>query len=330
MLERIVDADNLSRIKREIAALPEIYKKVMIMYYFDGFSVAETAKILSIPENRVKQRLFAAKNKIRTEVSDIKEKTATQTEEVKSSGSAEIQIIDSLVSMIENRLQGTGEHPGRASLFVKILIDAMLKKGIYAEEMKGWNADMIASVSRIHDIGKLAVPDTILMNKGALTQEEVNIIRRHTLVGEEILQKMFDSDNNDKPLLKHAKLFVGNHHEYWNGEGFPRGLRGTEIPLQGRIMAVADWYETLVSERPYKKAFAPSEAENIIKTNSEIHFDPSIVAVLDDDDVKNKHICGNCNETSLYNANLTGWRRSHCHWYGGIVKASIRSKNVIF
>jgi len=235
--------------------------------------------------------IFAAREKIRKEVSDMSEKTTTPTNEIKqdtkSTAPAETHILDALVGMIEQRLKGTGEHPERASLFVKILIKAMLKKGIYADEMKGWDAGLMASASRVHDIGKIAVSDTILMNKGTLTQEEVDIMRRHTLVGEEILQKMYDSGNINTPLLNHAKIFVGSHHEYWNGEGFPRGLKGEEIPLQGRIMAVADWYETLISERPYKKAFTPSEAENIIKTNSGIHFDPTIVALLEDDDVKN-------------------------------------------
>lgn len=290
VLERIVDADNLSRIKREISALPEIYKNVMIMYYFDGLSIAETAKNLGIPENRVKQRLFAAREKIRKEVSDMTKKSTDQTEKTNQNkklySPAEICILDSLVSTVENRLQGTGEHPERASLFVKILIAAMLKKGVYADEMKDWDADLMASASRVHDIGKLAVPDSILMNKGALTQEEVNIMRRHTVIGEEILQIMYISDSGDTPLLNHAKVFAGSHHEYWNGEGFPRGLKGEEIPLQGRIMIIADWYETLVSERPYKKAFTPSEAENIIKANSGVHFDPKITAVFDDNDVK--------------------------------------------
>jgi putative two-component system response regulator len=215
-----------------------------------------------------------------------------QTEELSHEKSSyeshEIKLINTLAGMIENRLEGTGEHPERASLFVKILINAMLEKGVYTDEMKGWDADRIACASRIYDIGKIAVPDTILMNKGALTQEEVDIMRRHTLAGEEILQKVYDSDGINTPLLTHAKIFVGSHHEYWNGEGHPRGLKGEEIPLQGRIMAVADWYETLVSERPYKKAFTCDEAENIIKNYAGIYFDPLIIAVFDDDSVKKK------------------------------------------
>jgi putative two-component system response regulator len=162
----------------------------------------------------------------------------------------------------------------------------MQKNGVYANEIKDWDADMMSSASRVHDIGKIAVPDNILMNKGALTQDEVNIVRRHTLVGEEILQKMYDSGSINTPLLNHAKIFVGSHHEYWNGKGFPKRLKGKEIPLQGRIMMIADWFETLISERPYKTACPPDAAIKVIQTHSGTHFDPTIVALFDDDDVR--------------------------------------------
>jgi len=288
ILERIVDAENLSRIKLEIAALPEIYKNVMIMHYFDGLSVAEIAGSLGIPENNVKQRLFAAREKIKKEVNPMGEKQIKQTKKVnqqKDSSKLGETILNILVDLMQNRLVGIGENPEHASLYVKILIDVMIKKGIYINEMKNWDVDSVVSASRIHDIGKLAIPDIILSKPGELTQEEAEIMRGHTSKGEEILNTIIFS-SGETQLLNHAKLFIRSHHERWNGEGHPNKLKGEEIPLEGRIMAVADVYETLVSERPYKAALTCKEAEDFIKNNAGIIFDPLIVDVFDDDDIK--------------------------------------------
>ena len=299
ILERIVDSENLSRIKREIAALPEIYRNSMIMHYLDGLSVSEIAGSLGIPENRVKQRLFAAREKIKKEVFGMneKEKPVKKTEKTKEAAAIDqkeqflqqgkSKILDTLASVLEFRCKQTGEHPERAALYVKILIDAMIKKGIYTDEIKNWDINEVVSASRVHDIGKIAISDNILMKSGKLTQDESEIMRSHISKGEEILDKI-SAVAGDTQLFRHAKLFIGSHHERWNGEGFPRGLKGENIPLQGRIMAVADVYETLVSERPYKAALTYKEAEDFIKNNSGIIFDPMIAGVLDDDGIKAK------------------------------------------
>ena len=280
ILEQIIDADDLSRIKREISALPEIYKNAMMMHYLDGLSVAEIAGSLGIPENRVKQRLFTARKKIKKEVLNMSGKQTKHSGE--SNETQVLNIINTLADVIEYRLDGTGEHSKHISLFVKILIEAMMKKGVYADEMKNWDADIVATASSIHDIGKIGISDIILLKPARLTQEEYEVMKRHTKLGEEILEKVI-SNSGSSSIFRHAKIFAASHHERWNGEGFPKGLKGTDIPLEARIIAVADVYDSLVYPRPYKEGvLTHEEAVNVIKDNSGTIFDPAIVAVFDD------------------------------------------------
>jgi putative two-component system response regulator len=123
------------------------------------------------------------------------------------------------------------------------------------------------------------VPDVILNKSGKLTPEEYEEMKKHALEGERIVDKII-AKTGEATFLHHAKLFAGYHHEKWNGEGYPFGLNGGEIPLEGRIMAIADVYDALVSERPYKKPFSHKKAEDIINQDAGTHFDPAIVEVF--------------------------------------------------
>jgi putative two-component system response regulator len=187
-------------------------------------------------------------------------------------------IVSVLTNMVESRDEVTGGHVERTSMYVKVLLDAMLEMGIYAEQTRGLDMSMFVSSARMHDIGKIIVSDLILNKPGKLTDEEFAIIKKHAAAGEQIIDQIAAQTSmvND-PFLQNAKLAAGHHHEKWNGTGYPRGLRGEEISLQGRIMAVADVYDALGSDRPYKKAFSDEEAADIIAGDSGKHFDPKIV-----------------------------------------------------
>lgn len=188
-------------------------------------------------------------------------------------------IIMVVSALVESRDELTGGHIERTSHYIKLLIDGMLAAGIYADEIKGWSVDTVVSSALLHDVGKIKIPNEILNKPGKLTPQEFDIMRTHTLIGkrtiDEIIEKTSEAD-----FLQHAKLFAEYHHERWDGKGYPHGLKGKDIPLEGRIMAIADVYDALISDRPYKKAFSREETEKIILGDSGSAFDPDLIKVF--------------------------------------------------
>jgi len=184
-----------------------------------------------------------------------------------------------LANMVENRDTLTGRHIERTTRYIKILLNTMKNNNIYTDVINDWNFDMVASSARLHDIGKIVITDLILNKSDSLTSDEYDRMKIHASEGEKIIDSIIE-DSGDGFFLQNAKLFAGSHHEKWDGTGYPRGLKGTDIPLQGRIMAIADVYDALVSERSYKKAFSHEEAVSIIKKNSGTQFDPKLIDVF--------------------------------------------------
>jgi len=211
----------------------------------------------------------------------VRERTAHLEQKTKQMESLYDNIISILADVVESRDHLTGGHIERTTIQTKILIDAMLERGVYADEIKSWNSDLVASSARLHDIGKIAVPDSILNKPDKLNEEEYEIMKKHVNAGEHIIDKII-SKTNEEIFWNRAKTFASYHHERWDGTGYPRGLKGLEIPLQGRILAVVDVYDALISERVYKKAFDHKKAVEIIKSESGKQFDPKIVEVFCD------------------------------------------------
>ncbi|MCL2696970.1 MAG: response regulator [Oscillospiraceae bacterium] len=188
-------------------------------------------------------------------------------------------IVNVLANMVENRDSMTGKHIERTTLYLKALMEAMTEQGVYTEEIKDWDFDMIASSSRLHDVGKIVITDLILNKPGKLEPEEFDIIKTHPAEGERIISEI-QKESGDEAFLQNAKLFALYHHEKWDGTGYPYGLKGGKIPLHGRIMAIVDVYDALTSDRPYKRAFTHEEAIKIISGSSGSHFDPKITDVF--------------------------------------------------
>jgi putative two-component system response regulator len=139
--------------------------------------------------------------------------------------------------------------------------------------------DFFIPSAQLHDVGKIAISDTILKKPEKLTPQEFEIMKKHTLIGENAIDSIIKrSKKND--FLDHARIFAGTHHEKWDGTGYPRGLKGKDIPLQGRIMAIADVYDALTAWRPYKQPMPPNEAAEIIYNDSGKHFDPVLVDIF--------------------------------------------------
>jgi len=182
-------------------------------------------------------------------------------------------IVFVLSDMIENRDKGTGGHIDRISSYIRILVEAMLARGILETELGDMDKELLISAARLHDVGKILIPDAILNKSGKLTDEEFEVMKTHSAEGMRIIDKII-FHTGDLEFLRNAKLFAGFHHERWDGKGYPHGLHKHDIPLLGRIMAIVDVYDALVSVRPYKKAFTSDEAVWIITDCADTQFDP--------------------------------------------------------
>jgi putative two-component system response regulator len=182
-------------------------------------------------------------------------------------------ILNTVTEMVEFRDDVTGGHIERTQSYLKLLVDKLLTERIYWEEVSAWNLEFLIPSAQLHDVGKIAISDAILNKPGKLTSEEFSIMKKHASIGEAAIEGIMKT-TTDNDFLHHAKIFAGAHHEKWDGSGYPRGLKNSAIPLQGRLMAVADVYDALIAVRPYKEPLSTQEAERIILEGKEKHFDP--------------------------------------------------------
>ncbi|MDR2952664.1 MAG: response regulator [Treponema sp.] len=188
-------------------------------------------------------------------------------------------IVSALADIVENRDRAMDGHIERTTAYIRILIEAMKERGVYADIIKTWDTERVVLSARLHDMGKIAISDTILNKQDKLTDEEFEIIKAHAGEGVKIIERMVEQ-TGEADFLRNAKLFAGYHHEHWDGTGYPGRLKGTDIPLQGRIMAIADVFDALVSSRSYKEAFTNEDAVNTIAVNAGKQFDPKLVEVF--------------------------------------------------
>ncbi|MCL2226394.1 MAG: response regulator [Oscillospiraceae bacterium] len=199
----------------------------------------------------------------------VKEKT----QEVVSLKNA---VLKTTAELVEHRDATTGNHIDRTQRYIKILIGAIKEYGVYEKEISALDVELVLQSSALHDVGKISIKDSILLKPGPLTPEEFEEMKEHTTFGERIILDIKDS-TTDSDFLEYARILAVTHHEKWDGNGYPHGLKGEDIPLLGRIMAIADVYDALVTDRPYKKAFPHSKAVMIIEDGKGTHFDPTLV-----------------------------------------------------
>jgi len=202
----------------------------------------------------------------------VKEKTKTVQE-------LQNAVLKTMAELVECRDDITGGHIERTTSYLKILVGALLKQNVYREEVSSWDIDFFIQSAQLHDVGKIAIKDDILLKPSKLSEQEFAEMKNHTVFGMKVIQKIGES-TTERTFLHHAEILAGSHHEKWNGTGYPLGLSGENIPLQGRLMAIADVYDALTNERPYKPAFSHEEAVRIIRNDSGTHFDPNLVNVF--------------------------------------------------
>jgi len=188
---------------------------------------------------------------------------------------------DSILEMLANvtaiRDNETGAHIKRTTGYVELLVNNLIKVKHEDYVIRSEFAENLIKSAKLHDIGKVAIPDSTLLKPSKLTDFEFDLIKKHTVFGAHILDQAINELGDDSYFLYVARQLIISHHEKWNGKGYPFGLAGAEIPLAGRIMAVADVYDALVSERPYKAPLSHDEAFNIILKDAGTHFDPVLL-----------------------------------------------------
>jgi putative two-component system response regulator len=178
----------------------------------------------------------------------------------------QLQIIRRLGRAAEYKDNETGLHVIRMSHYSRLIAEALDLPDNYS--------DLIFKAAPMHDVGKIGIPDSVLLKPGKLDDQEWELMRQHPQFGTDII------GDHDSELLKEAGIIALTHHEKWDGSGYPNGLKGQDIPLSARIVAIADVFDALTTERPYKKAWEVSEAVALIDQESGRHFDPELVAVF--------------------------------------------------
>jgi Response regulator containing a CheY-like receiver domain and an HD-GYP domain len=189
------------------------------------------------------------------------------------------EIAIAFAEISESRDKLTPGHARRSAELVEKTVEELNSEGFYSTSLTPYLVRNLVIAAPLHDVGKIVIPDVILNKPGRLNPREFEIMKSHTTEGKAILERI-SKEAGGAPLLSLAAEIAWTHHERWDGTGYPRGLRGNDIPLSGRIMAVADVYDALVSERPYKAAWSIEKALAEIISESGTHFDPIVAAAF--------------------------------------------------
>lgn len=193
----------------------------------------------------------------------VAERTAELKQAIGKIKLASLDTIHRLARAAEYKDEDTGAHIKRMSQYSAAIGRIM---GLGDRELEN-----ILYAAPMHDVGKIGIPDRILLKAGSLDEDEWEIVKKHTVIGAEILR------GSDAEFIRLAEVIALTHHEKWDGSGYPRGLRGSEIPLAGRIVAIADVFDALTSVRPYKEPFSIKESLDIVREGRGNHFDPDVV-----------------------------------------------------
>jgi putative two-component system response regulator len=230
-------------------------------------------KMLEAERANLEERVLQRTAELEATAASLR-KSKQETENLKNA------IIVAMASLAETRSNETGSHIIRTQSYVRALALALVDHSIYSDFLTPTNIDLLYKTAPLHDIGKVGVPDAILLKPGPLEPAEVEIMKRHAKIGGEIIAatgKLLDQSNSFLTLAAEIALC---HHEKWDGSGYPRGLKGNAIPISARLMAIADVYDAIISRRIYKKAMPHEDAVEAIREERGYHFDPHMVDVF--------------------------------------------------
>jgi len=204
-------------------------------------------------------------------------------DQVKEISETQMAAIFAMSKLAESRDPETGEHLERMREYCKLIAEKMSKMVKYENVIDNGFIENIYAASPLHDIGKVGIPDRVLIKPGQLDEAEWEIMRSHPIIGANTLRAV-DEQHPGNQFIKVGIAIAEYHHERWDGTGYPHGLTGDKIPLEARILALGDVYDALTSQRCYKKAFSREKANNIIIESVGTHFDPDVVKVYLDNE----------------------------------------------
>lgn len=210
--------------------------------------------------------------KLKNYTDSLEELLKKKTEELTETHS---RIIEAMASIIEYRNLESGSHIKRTGNLALMLVNQLIAHSEYSRILMDMNPPLIVKAVPLHDVGKIGVPDHILLKPGKLTAEEFEVIKTHTTIGKEIVESVLA--NEDSLYLRHCEDICHYHHERYDGKGYPKGLSGQNIPISARIVTVVDVYDALTSKRIYKPAFSHDEAMKVLSEGMGSQFDPVII-----------------------------------------------------
>ncbi len=274
----------LKRLRR-FAAIPVVFLTALRdeaseLKGFDLGAVDYVSKPFSPPRllKRIENQLLILRQRkiIQQHVENLERLVRKKTQEVFSLQSA---MLDTMADLVDFRGRLSGGHSTRAQLYLKAMVDELRDDSLYMDEIAAWDMNFLLPAVQLHDVGKIAIPDSILNKPEKLTHEEFEVMKTHVAIGVDVVKRIM-AKLPDHSFMEHMLRIVEAHHERWDGAGYPRGLKGEDIPLEGRLMAFADVYDALVSWRPYREAYTHEEAVEIMRNATGTHFDPSLMEVF--------------------------------------------------
>ena len=232
----------------------------------------------SILLKRIENQLLitSQRNMLNLYNQNLQDMVNAQTQEIKKLQNGILSIV---AEVVEFRNDMSGGHIERIICYMQVLADAILKDGIYKEDTANWDMDFLISAAQLHDVGKICIGEEIINKPGRLTADEFDEIKKHSAYGLMMIDKIEKAIGKHN-FLSYASEIAENHHERWDGGGYPAGLKEKEIPLLGRIMAIVDTYDALISARPYKQPMSATEALEEIIMGKGTAFDPVLVDVF--------------------------------------------------
>ncbi|MBS0346430.1 MAG: two-component system response regulator [Proteobacteria bacterium] len=245
---------------------------------FDAGAVDYITKPISPPLvlTRIRNHLTlkAASDFLRDRNTYLEQEVLRRTREL---GLMQDATIVAMASLAETRDNETGNHIRRTQMYVRALARHLQRHPRFSSELSDENIELMYKSAPLHDIGKVGIPDRILLKPGRLTPAEFEIMKTHTTLGMEAISRAASLFSLSASYLRYAKEIALSHQEKWDGSGYPQKLAGERIPLSARLMAVADVYDALISKRVYKPAFTHEEAGALLQQGRGTHFDPDIL-----------------------------------------------------